>query len=93
MDVGIFHKKLGKDKFFGQIFVPLEMNKSEIKKKFFKLEDRGKKKEKIASGAELAISVENVTNKPEGEAVLKGLKVQKDEPGPTDKPKDKEKKK
>jgi len=76
MDIGIFHKKLGKDKFFGQIFVPVEPEKGDLKKKSFKLEDRGKKKEKIASGAELSISVENVTNKPEGEAVLKGLKVE-----------------
>jgi len=75
MDVGIFHKKLGKDKFFGQIFVPVEPVAGDFKKKFFKLEDRGKKKEKISSGSELCISVENVTTKPEGEAVLKGLKT------------------
>jgi len=90
MDVGIFHKKLGKDKFFGQIFVPVE---GDIKKKFFKLEDRGKKKEKVASGAELRISVENVTNKPEGEAVIKGLKnIPKDDEVKAPKDKDKEKK-
>jgi stress response protein SCP2 len=61
MDIGIFHKKLGKDKFFGQIFVPCE---KDFKKKSFKLEDRGKKKEKVVSGAELIISLENITGSP-----------------------------
>jgi stress response protein SCP2 len=61
MDVGIFHKKLGKEKFFGQIFVPCE---ADFKKKWFKLEDRGKKKEKVVAGAELCISVENITGTP-----------------------------
>jgi stress response protein SCP2 len=67
MDIGIFHKKLGNDKFFGQIFVPIEQD---FKKKSFKLEDRGKKKEKIASGAELVISVENITGNPAGQTYL-----------------------
>jgi hypothetical protein len=61
MDIGIFHKKLGKDKFFGQIFVPVD---KDFKKKSFKLEDRGKKKEKVVSGAELSISLENITGSP-----------------------------
>jgi len=61
MDVGIFHKKMGKDKFFGQIFVPCD---KDFKKKSFKLEDRGKKKEKIVAGAELTISLENITGSP-----------------------------
>jgi len=63
LDVGIFHKHLGKDKFFGQIFVPLEQGQ-EYKKKSFKLEDRGKKKEKISSDSELCVSVEDVTGTP-----------------------------
>jgi len=67
MDIGIFHKKLGNDKFFGQIFVPIEQD---FKKKSFKLEDRGKKKEKIASGAELVVSVENITGNPAGQTYL-----------------------
>jgi len=75
MDVGIFHKKLGKEKFFGQIFVPFEVTQPALKKKFFKLEDRGKKKEKISSGSELCISVENITGSPDAENYIKGLKA------------------
>jgi len=63
MDIGIFHKHLGKDKFFGQIFVPVDMGQ-EYKKKSFKLEDRGKKKEKISSEGELCVSVEDITGTP-----------------------------
>jgi tellurium resistance protein TerZ len=62
MDIGIFHKALGKDKFFGQIFVPLDQG--EIKKRSFKLEDRGKPKEKISSGGELCITVDDITGTP-----------------------------
>jgi len=63
LDVGIFHKHLGKDKFFGQIFVSLE-GAQEYKKKSFKLEDRGKKKEKISSEGELCVSIEDITGTP-----------------------------
>jgi len=86
MDVGIFHKKLGNDKFFGQIFVPIE---GDFKKKSFKLEDRGKKKEKITSGAELCISVENITGTPAAlQAQNGGVSI-----SPGDKKEGKEKKK
>jgi len=61
MDIGIFHKKLGKDKFYGQIFVPVDVD---FKKKWFKLEDRGKKSDKIQAGGELSISIENITGTP-----------------------------
>jgi len=69
MDVGIFHKKLGKDKFYGQIFVPVD---NDFKKKFFKLEDRGKKKEKVAAGGELCISLENITGTPAAAGAARG---------------------
>jgi len=75
MDIGIFHKKLGKDKFYGQIFVPVE---NDFKKKWFKLEDRGKKKEKIASGGELCISLENITGTPAAAAAEAQKKKDKD---------------
>jgi len=63
LDIGIFHKHLGKDKFFGQIFVPLDQGQ-EYKKKSFKLEDRGKKKEKISSEGELCVTIEDITGTP-----------------------------
>jgi len=72
MDVGIFHKSMGHDKFYGQIFVPVD---NDFKKKSFKLEDRGKKKEKITSGGELCISLENITGTP---AALAAETKQKD---------------
>jgi len=76
LDVGIFHKKLGKDKFYGQIFVPVDV---EFKKKSFKLEDRGKKKEKIQAGAELCISLENITGTPAALDAAKGKQHKKKE--------------
>jgi len=83
MDVGIYHKKLGNDKFFGQIFVPID---ADFKKKPFKLEDRGKKKEKISAGAELCISVENITGTPAAlQAQNGGVAISSDKAGKGDK--------
>jgi len=79
MDVGIFHKKLGKDKFFGQIFVPID---GDFKKKSFKLEDRGKKKEKITANAELCISVENITGTAAAAAAISGKPPEKEDAPP-----------
>eukprot|EP01102_Stenamoeba_stenopodia_P006996 TRINITY_DN1954_c0_g2_i1.p1 TRINITY_DN1954_c0_g2~~TRINITY_DN1954_c0_g2_i1.p1 ORF type:complete len:1409 (-),score=515.63 TRINITY_DN1954_c0_g2_i1:121-4347(-) len=71
LEVTIYNHKIGKDKFFGRVTVPVE---SEFKKKFFPLEDRGKKKEKVVEGSEIRISVANITGTPAAAAHLAGDK-------------------
>jgi len=74
LDVGIFHHKMGKDKFFGQICVPVD---KDFEKKAFLLEDRGKKKEKIAQGSQLIISLKDITSQG-GAAAAAGASAPKD---------------
>jgi stress response protein SCP2 len=74
LEVTIYNHKIGKDKFFGRITAPVE---SEFKKKFFPLEDRGKKKEKVVEGAEIRLSVANITGTPAAAAALASDKGKK----------------
>jgi len=71
LEITIYNHKFGKDKFFGRVTVPVE---TEFKKKFWPLEDRGKKKEKIVEGSEIRLSLANITGTPAAAAHLAGDK-------------------
>jgi len=60
------------------------LDQGEIKKRSFKLEDRGKPKEKISSGGELCITVEDITGTP---AALAGAAGGGDDEGKKEKKK------
>jgi len=71
LEITIYNHKFGKDKFFGRVTVPVE---NEFKKKFWPLEDRGKKKEKVVEGSEIRLSLANITGTPAAAAHLAGDK-------------------
>lgn len=73
LEVVLYNHKFGKDKFMGRVSIPVDQD---YKKKWFPLEDRGKKKEKIAEGAELRISVANITGTPQAAASAEAIKSQ-----------------
>jgi len=59
MEVSVYaHKTAHSDKFLGQVSFPVD---HEFKKKWFPLEDRGKKKDKLAEGAELLLTLQDIT--------------------------------
>jgi len=71
LEITIYNHKFGKDKFFGRVTIPCE---TEFKKKFWPLEDRGKKKEKVVEGSEIRLSLANITGTPAAAAHLAGDK-------------------
>jgi len=59
IEVAVYsHSKVHSDKFIGQVMVPVD---HDFKKKWFPLEDRGKKKDKVAEGAELLLTLQDIT--------------------------------
>eukprot|EP01100_Stratorugosa_tubuloviscum_P006890 TRINITY_DN291_c0_g3_i1.p1 TRINITY_DN291_c0_g3~~TRINITY_DN291_c0_g3_i1.p1 ORF type:complete len:1408 (+),score=723.87 TRINITY_DN291_c0_g3_i1:55-4278(+) len=77
LDISLYNHRLGKDVFMGRISLPVA---NDIRKRYFKLEGRGKKKDKIHDG-ELRISLINITGtdeaKPSAEAIQRAMRASK----------------